>query len=137
MEPEVHYRVHISPPPIPILCHINPVHALQSISWRSILILSSHLRLGPPSDFLHSDFPSRALYARLLSPIWATCTAHLNVLYLITMKDLRHSPPVLLGLLGPNTCLRTLLSHTISLCSSLNAKAQVSGLYGKLNFFKF
>ena len=31
-------------------------------SWRSILILSTHLRLGLPSGLLPSGFPSRTLY---------------------------------------------------------------------------
>jgi hypothetical protein len=44
--PKVHYRTDKSPPPVPILSHINPVHAPHPNSWRSILILSSHLRRG-------------------------------------------------------------------------------------------
>ena len=31
-------------------------------SWRSILILSTHLRLGLPSGFFPSDFPTKTLY---------------------------------------------------------------------------
>ena len=58
-----------APPPIPILSHIAPLHASHPTSWRSVLILSSHLRLGLPSGLFPSGFPTRTLFTPLLSPI--------------------------------------------------------------------
>ena len=46
-------------------------------SWRSILILSSHLRLGLPNGLFPSGFPTRTLCTPLLSPL---CPAHLILL---------------------------------------------------------
>jgi hypothetical protein len=47
--PKVHYRVHKSRPLLPILSHISPICTIPSY-LRSILILSTHVRLGLPSD---------------------------------------------------------------------------------------
>jgi hypothetical protein len=49
-------------------------------SWRSILILSSLLRLGLPSGLFPSGFSSKTLYKAHNSHIRATCPAHLMLL---------------------------------------------------------
>ena len=53
-------------------------------SWRSILILSSQLRLGLPSVLVPLGFPIQTLHTPLLSSICTTCLAHHILLDLIT-----------------------------------------------------
>ena len=53
---------------------------LPPTPWRSILILSSHIRLGLPNGLFPSGFPTRTLCTPLPSPIRATCPAHLILL---------------------------------------------------------
>jgi len=75
--PKIHHRINKCPPPVLILRQFNPVHNLTFTSWRYILILSSHLRLGLPSGLFPSDFPTKMLYTPLLSPTRATYFAHI------------------------------------------------------------
>jgi hypothetical protein len=51
----------------------------------SVLILSTHVHLGLPSGLFSSGFPTNILYAFLVSPIRATCPAHLILLDLIIL----------------------------------------------------
>ena len=111
-------------------------------SWISILILSTHQRLGLPSGLLPSSFPSKRLYTSLSSPIRATCPAHLILLDFInrtilgeeyksfssSLCNLLHSP-VTSSLLGPNILLNTMFSNTPSFLSSRNVNDQVSHPY--------
>jgi len=111
---------------------IQSIH-LHPTSWRSFLILSTHL-----SGLLPTGFPSKTLHTTLSSPIRATCPAHHILLDFITrtilgeqyksfssLCNLLHSP-VTSSLLGPNILLNTMFSNTLCFLSSRNVNDQDS-----------
>ena len=140
--PKFHYCPHKHLPPS--LSWASPIHSIypHSTSWRSILILSIHLRLGLPSGLFPSGFPTKIIYTPLSSFIRATCPTHLILLDFITRTILGeeyksfssslcnhlHSP-VTSSLLGPNILLITMFSNTLSFLSSCNVNDQVSHPY--------
>jgi hypothetical protein len=61
--PKIHYRVHL------YLLSARPIQSTtpRLISLKSILILSSHIRLGFPNGLVSSGFPTKIIYTCIFS----------------------------------------------------------------------
>ena len=144
--PKVHYLIYHSSPPLTILSQINPVHAPRPTSWRSILILSSHLRVHLLSGLFPSGFPTKTQYACLFSTYacYMPCLSHSsrfdhpnNIPWGVQIIKLFLHSPVTSSLLGPSILLNTLFSNTLRLLSSLNVGDKGSRPFkttGKMEF---
>jgi len=83
--PKVHYFIHKSIPLVHIISHMIPVPTFQPSLPKINSNITSHLCLGLASGLFPSDSPEKILYAFLISPMYATCPAHLSFLDLITL----------------------------------------------------
>ena len=77
--PKVHYRFYNCPLPVLIQRLINPVHGSHLTSWKSILILSSHLRQGLPRSQLNYVYRIRGLFKALCKISKATFGSIMSV----------------------------------------------------------
>jgi hypothetical protein len=82
---KVHYRVHKSPPRVPILSQINPIHTTPSYLPKVHFNIIHQPKSWSSQWSLSFWLPTNSLYAFLFSPIHATFPAHL-ILQNVTEK---------------------------------------------------
>jgi hypothetical protein len=83
--PKARYRVHKSPPTVPVLSQLNPIYNTNSYLSKIHLLSTSDICLGLPSSLSPSGLYIKILYSFVLHTMRATCYAHLIFLDLIIL----------------------------------------------------
>jgi hypothetical protein len=137
--PKIRYCIHMSPPLVPVLSHINQVHPVPHFSFKihfNIILISTSMsskrslsiRLSPPKPRECVSLLPHTCYMR--SPYHPPQFYYPNIwrevkITKFLIKDFLQSP-VTSCMSGSNILLSTLLSNTLSLCSYLRFRDQFS-----------